>query len=36
MALRNRAVLYVIMTGLLLIVVTPFIWMVLGSVKTQG
>lgn len=36
MALRNRAVLYVIMTGLLLLVVTPFIWMVLGSVKTQG
>lgn len=36
MALRHRAVLYVIMTGLLIVVITPFVWMILGSVKTQG
>lgn len=32
----SRAVLYLVMTGLLLIVITPFVWMLLGSLKTQG
>lgn len=29
-------VLHVILTGLLLVVITPFVWMVLGSLKSQG
>ncbi len=33
---QNRWWLYVILSILLLVVTTPFIWMVLGSIKTQG
>lgn len=33
---RSRWWLYVIMSILLLIVMTPFIWMITGSLKTQG
>ncbi|GAB3812743.1 carbohydrate ABC transporter permease [Tessaracoccus terricola] len=33
---RSMAVLYVILSILLLIVIMPFIWMVLGSFKSQG
>ena len=33
---RGRWWLYLIMSVLLLIVITPFVWMLLGSLKTQG
>lgn len=33
---RYRALLYIVTTGMLLVVITPFVWMILGSVKTQG
>ncbi|EYT48723.1 carbohydrate ABC transporter permease [Brachybacterium muris] len=35
-SVRSRIPLYIIMTILLAIVVTPFVWMILGSLKTQG
>ena len=35
---RSRSMwwLYVVLTILLLLVITPFLWMILGSFKTQG
>ncbi|MGC4152395.1 MAG: carbohydrate ABC transporter permease [Propionicimonas sp.] len=33
---RGRAWLYLLLTALLALVITPFVWMVLGSFKTQG
>ena len=37
MLYRRRPVLtYIVLTAFLLLVITPFVWMILGSVKTQG
>ncbi|WP_347040944.1 carbohydrate ABC transporter permease [Brachybacterium nesterenkovii] len=36
MSRTARTLLMVVMTALLLIVITPFVWMILGSLKTQG
>ena len=33
---QNRWWMYIILSILLLVVITPFLWMMLGSVKTQG
>ena len=35
-AQRYRILLYILTTAALLVVITPFVWMILGSLKTQG
>lgn len=36
MSSRGRWILYAVLTILLVVVITPFVWMIMGSFKTQG